>query len=232
MKTIGIIGGMSPESTVSYYKTLNALTKAQRGGYASAKILLHSVNFAETHAAQIAGDWDGIGADLARAAAGLERAGADVILLATNTMHKCAAAIEAAISIPFLHIGEACAARLVADGRTRPILLGTAFTMEEDFYTSKLTAHGLTPIIPDADQRSDIHAIIFDELVHGITNDTSRARYIDIVANLTQHGADSVILGCTEIGMLLNTQNSPLPPYDTALIHCEAAIRFAFKEDV
>ena len=229
MKTIGILGGMSPESTVSYYKTLNALAKAQFGGYASAKILLHSVNFAETHAAQIAGDWDGIGGDLAKAAAGLERAGADMVLLATNTMHKCAAAIEDAITVPFLHIGETCAARLRADGRDRPILLGTAFTMEENFYTAKLEAHGLQPIIPDAEQRGDIHAIIFDELVHGITTDASRERYIDIVASLTARGADGVIFGCTEIGMLLNTENSPLPPYDTALIHCETAMKLALK---
>ena len=227
MKTIGILGGMSPESTVSYYKTLNALAKAKLGGYASAKILLHSVNFAETHAAQIAENWDGIGSDLAKAAAGLERAGADMILLATNTMHKCAAAIEDAITVPFLHIGEACAARLKADGRERPILLGTAFTMEEDFYTAKLEAYDLEPIIPNAEQRKDIHAIIFDELVHGFTNETSRSRYIDIVASLTARGADSVILGCTEIGMLLDETTSPLPVYDTALIHCAAATDFA-----
>lgn len=227
MKTIGILGGMSPESTVSYYKTLNSLTKQRLGGYSSAKILLHSVNFAETHAAQIAGDWDGIGEDLAETALALETAGAELILLATNTMHKCAAAIEAAIHVPFLHIGNACAIRLVSENRQRPALLGTAFTMEEDFYTSRLEAHGLTPVIPDANQRADIHRIIFDELVHGKTPDTSRQRYIDITASLAQQGADSVILGCTEIGMLLNPENSPLPPFDTALIHCQAAIEMA-----
>jgi len=224
MKTIGILGGMSPESTAIYYKTLNTLTRERLGGYASAQILLYSVNFAETHAAQIAGDWDGIGAQLAATAARLESIGADLILLATNTMHKCAPAIEAAINVPFLHIGEACAARLNRDARQRPVLLGTAFTMEEDFYTSRLEASNLSPLIPDAPQRADIHAIIFDELVHGVTNEASRARYIEIVADLAERGADSVILGCTEIGMLLNAGNSPLPPYDTARIHCEAAI--------
>jgi len=229
MKTIGILGGMSPESTATYYKTLNALTRDRLSGYASAKILLYSVNFAETHAAQIAGDWDGIGQDLAAAAARLESAGADLILLATNTMHKCAPAIKAAISLPFLHIGETCAARLSTDQRQRPVLLGTAFTMEEDFYTARLEASGLSPVIPDAAQRADIHAIIFDELVHGVASDTSRARYIEIVADLAAKGADSVILGCTEIGMLLNQGNSPLPPYDTAQIHCEAAIEMALK---
>ena len=227
MKTIGILGGMSPESTTTYYKTLNMLTRARLGGYASAQILLYSVNFAETHAAQIAGDWNGIGQDLAAAAARLERAGADLILLATNTMHKCAPAIEAAIGLPFLHIGEACAARLKRDGRQRPALLGTAFTMEENFYTARLAANHLSPVIPNAAQRNDIHTIIFDELVHGIVSATSRARYIEIVTDLAAKGADSVILGCTEIGMLLNADNSPLPPYDTAHIHCETAIEMA-----
>jgi len=229
MKTIGVLGGMSPQSTATYYKTLNALVNARLGGYASAQILLHSVNFADTHAAQLAGEWDGIAQDLAATARTLQNAGADLILLATNTMHKCAPAIEAAISVPFLHIGDACAARLKADGRTRPALLGTAFTMEEDFYTARLERAGLSPVIPDAAQRADIHAIIFDELVHGVVNDASRVRYIEIVADLAAKGADSVILGCTEIGMLLNQENSPLPPYDTALIHCEAAVETALS---
>jgi aspartate racemase len=227
MKTIGILGGMSPESTVSYYKTLNALAKKRFGGYSSAKIILHSVNFEQTHAAQMVGDWDRIGQELAKATTGLEAAGADMILLATNTMHKCAAAIEAVITKPFIHIGDACAARLVADQRKRPALLGTAFTMEQSFYTSRLEAHDMSPIIPNQTERADIHNIIFDELVHGTTTDASRQRYIDITANLAAQGADSVILGCTEIGMLLNKANSPLPPYDTALIHCEAAANLA-----
>ncbi len=229
MKTIGILGGMSPESTATYYKTLNRLTNQRLGGYASAKILLHSVNFAATHAAQISGDWAGIGQDLAEAAVGLQKAGADMILLATNTMHKCAPAIAAATDLPFLHIGDACADRLTEDGRQYPALLGTAFTMEENFYTDRLAAHGLSPVIPDAVQRTDIHAIIFDELVHGVTSDTSRARYIEIVTDLASKGADSVILGCTEIGMLLNKDNSPLPPYDTALIHCGAVVEAALS---
>jgi aspartate racemase len=227
MKTIGILGGMSPESTATYYTTLNRLARAQFGGYASAKITLHSVNFANTHAAQIAGDWDGIGAQLGEAAAGLERAGADMILLATNTMHKCAPAIQSAISIPFVHIGEACAAALTADNRKRPVLLGTRFTMLEDFYTARLIAHNLTPIIPDATAQDVIHDIIFNELVHGIVTDTCRQTYIDIIQDLKTQGADSVILGCTEIGMLLNSHNSPLIPYDTLKIHCAAAMQIA-----
>lgn len=227
MKTIGILGGMSPESTSTYYTTLNRLARQHLGGYTSAKILLHSVNFAETHAAQMAGNWDGIGAELGAAAAGLERAGADMILLATNTMHKCAPAIQSAINIPFIHIGETCAAALNADNRKRPALLGTRFTMLEDFYTARLIAHDLSPIIPNATAQDTIHNIIFNELVHGIFTDQSRQAYIDIVAALEQQGADSVILGCTEIGMLLDSNNSPIMPFDTLKIHCDAAIKIA-----
>jgi len=228
MKTIGILGGMSPESTVTYYKTLNGLMKQRLGGHASAKLLIHSVNFAETHAAQLAGDWDGIGADLAGAAVGLERAGADVILLATNTMHTCAAAIEAAVTVPFLHIADACGARLKADGHARPALLGTAYTMEQAFYTGRIAEHfGMDVKVPSKADRADIHRIIFDELVNGTAAAGSRAIYIEITETLKAGGADSVILGCTEIGMLLDETNSPLPVYDTALIHCEAAADFA-----
>jgi len=201
MKTIGILGGMSPESTVSYYKALNRLTKERLGGYASAKIILHSVNFAETHAAQIAGD--------------------------TNTMHKCASMIEAELTVPFLHIADTCANALRAADHHKPILLGTAFTMEETFYTERLIANGLSPIIPNPQQRSEIHRIIFDELVHGVITDSSRQTYIDVVSQLAGSGADSVILGCTEIGMLLNAGNCPLPPFDTAELHCRSAIAAA-----
>ncbi len=227
MKTIGILGGMSPESTVSYYKALNRLTKERLGGYASAKIILHSVNFAETHAAQIAGDWGAIGEHLAQAAQGLEAAGAELMLLATNTMHKCASMIEAELTVPFLHIADTCANALRAADHHKPILLGTAFTMEETFYTERLIANGLSPIIPTPKQRSEIHRIIFDELVHGVITDSSRQTYIDVVSQLAGSGADSVILGCTEIGMLLNAGNCPLPPFDTAELHCRSAIAAA-----
>lgn len=224
MKTIGLIGGMSPESTVFYYKTLNRLTKDRLGGHSSAKIILHSVNFAVTHAKQAAGEWDMLGEQLAEAARGLERAGADLIALATNTMHKCAPAIEEAISLPFIHIGDATAEAILKDKRKQPALLGTRFTMEERFYRDRLRAFGLEPVIPRARAKDDIHRIIFDELVHGIINSESERRYIDIVADLKAQGADSVILGCTEIGMLLNLKNAPLPPFDTALLHCHSLI--------
>ncbi|MEM1087513.1 MAG: aspartate/glutamate racemase family protein [Pseudomonadota bacterium] len=224
MKTIGLIGGMSPQSTVFYYKTLNRLAKERYGGHSSAKLLLHSVNFAETHAKQIADEWDDLGAQLADAARGLERAGADLIALATNTMHKCAPAIEAAIEVPFIHISDATAQALVREGHKRPALLGTQFTMEEAFYRERLAMHGLAPVVPDEGARRDIHRIIFDELVHGTINDDSRNRYIEIIKDLTASDADSVILGCTEIGMLLNEENCALPAYDTALLHCRTLL--------
>lgn len=225
MKKIGLIGGMSPESTVFYYKTLNRLTKERLGGHASAKILLHSVNFAETHALQAAGEWEVLGDHLASAAQGLKRAGADLIALATNTMHKCAPAIEAATDLPFIHIADATAAALLTDKRKRPALLGTRFTMAERFYTDRLEASGLRPVLPDQRAQTEINRIIFDELVHGIINENSRRYYAEAVALLAGEGADSVILGCTEIGMLLNAENAPLPPYDTALLHCRSLIK-------
>ena len=228
MKRIGILGGMSPESTIIYYRTLNAGARAALGPTASADCLIASVNFADIQALQTAGDWETAGDYLARAAKGLQAAGADLIIMATNTMHKCARAIEAEITIPFLHIADATAARLKADGRRKPLLLGTAYTMEQDFYKGRLIGdHGIDVVIPDADERAAIHTIIFDELVNGIVREESRVAYTDIVARHAASGADSVILGCTEIGMLLNAGNSPLPPYDTATLHCEVALEVA-----
>ncbi|MEM7492901.1 MAG: aspartate/glutamate racemase family protein [Pseudomonadota bacterium] len=229
MKTIGLIGGMSPQSTVFYYKTLNSLVNDRYGGHASAKILLHSVNFAETHAKQTAGEWDGLGHQLAEAARGLERAGADIIALATNTMHKCAPSVEAATPLPFLHIADATAMALTSQGRKRPALLGTRFTMMERFYIDRLNDHGLEAAIPNETARGDIDRTIFDELVRGIVQEDSRERYVEIVRDLKMIGADSVILGCTEIGMLLNHGNSPLPPFDTAFIHCQSLISAALS---
>ena len=231
MKRIGILGGMSPESTIIYYRELNAGARAALGPLESADCLIASMNFGDIQRMQKAGDWDGAGALLGRAAKGLQDGGADLVLLATNTMHKCADAIEAAISVPFLHIADATGVKLKSDGRTRPLLLGTAYTMEQDFYKGRLRQdHGLEVVIPGDADRARIHAIIFGELVNGITTDESRAAYIDIVRQHAAAGADSVILGCTEIGMLLNDTNSPLPVYDTALIHCEVALEMALGE--
>lgn len=227
-KRIGIIGGMSPESTMIYYRALNEGARAALGPLATADCLIASVNFADIQAMQKAGDWDRAGLHLAEVAEGLEAAGADLLILATNTMHRCAPAIEAAITIPFLHIADATAAHLTRDGRTSPLLLGTAYTMEQDFYKGRLIEdHGLKVIVPEEADRARIHTIIFEELVNGVTREESRQAYLDIVSKYAEAGTDSVILGCTEIGMLLNAGNSPLPVYDTALIHCAVALERA-----
>lgn len=228
MKTIGLIGGMSPVSTVIYYQAINRAVNRRLGGHASAKLLIHSVNFAETHALQLAGAWDELGDALARAGLGLEHAGAELIILATNTMHKCAPAIEAAIEAPFLHIADATAAALKSAGLSRPALLGTRYTMEETFYTGRLIErHGIETIVPAADERDEIHRVIFDELVHGEIREASRSVYLAIADRLIAAGADSLILGCTEIGLLLTAENAPAPVYDTALIHADSAAEWA-----
>lgn len=228
MKRIGILGGMSPESTVIYYRALNEGARHALGPLATADCLIASVNFAQIQTWQKQGNWEAAGNFLAERALGLERAGADIILLATNTMHKCAASIEAALSVPFLHIADATAACLKRDGRRRPLLLGTAYTMEQDFYKGRLRdRHGIDIVIPDDTERAMVHAAIFDELVNGTITEKSQAAFVNLVAQYAANGADSVILGCTEIGMLLDEQNAPLPPYDTARLHCEEALRLA-----
>lgn len=228
MKRIGILGGMSPESTIIYYRALNAGARERLGALATANCVIASMNFGEIQAMQKAGDWAGAGDHLARAAKGLEAAGVDLILLATNTMHRCAHVIEDALGVPFLHIADATAIRLKSEGRARPLLLGTAYTMEQDFYKGRLAdQHGLGVIVPGEADRARIHGVIFDELVNGIATEASRDAFLDIVRKYGTAGADSVILGCTEIGMLLDAGNSPLPVYDTALIHCEVALEMA-----
>lgn len=228
MKRIGILGGMSPESTVIYYRALNAGARARLGELATADCIIASMNFGEIQAMQKAGDWAGAGRHLAHAAKELEAAGVDLVLLATNTMHRCAEAIESALGVPFLHIADATAIRLKADGRARPLLLGTAYTMEQDFYKGRLAdQHGLGVIVPGAADRARIHGVIFDELVNGVVSEGSRNAFLEIVSKYSEAGADSVILGCTETGMLLDAGNSPLPVYDTALIHCQVALDLA-----
>ncbi|WP_300379882.1 aspartate/glutamate racemase family protein [Henriciella sp.] len=228
MKRIGILGGMSPESTVIYYRLLNEGARKALGPLSTADCLIASMNFGEIQAMQKAGEWDRAGDHLARAAKGLEAAGADLIILATNTMHQCAPAIETALQVPFLHIADATAARLTAEGRNKPLLLGTAYTMEQDFYKGRLSrAHGIHAMIPAPAERALIHSIIFDELVNGVVREESRSAYLAIVARHAAERADSVILGCTEIGMLLDDGNSPLPVYDTAAIHCAVALETA-----
>ncbi|MEL6257447.1 MAG: aspartate/glutamate racemase family protein [Pseudomonadota bacterium] len=231
MKTIGLIGGMSPESTMIYYRALNHGVRMRLGGYASAQILMKSLNFAEIRHLQTTGEWDLAGFKLAESAAQLEHAGADLILLATNTMHKCASAIEAALKTPFLHIADTTANRLLEDGRQRPGLMGTAFTMEEDFYIGRLQSRGgLDVVVPNAADRAVINAVIFNELVHGVREPGSVQAFLEIAGRLKDAGADSLILGCTEVGMLVTEANSPLPVFDTALIHVEAATNAALSE--
>ena len=227
MKTLGLLGGISPESTAIYYREIDADVRARLGGVTSAEMIIHSVNYGRIHAWQAAGDWQSIAAHMAAAARGLEAAGADMVLLACNTVHKIASDIEAALSVPFLHIVDACASALQADQRRRPALLGTRHTMNGTFFTDRLAANGLAPILPDARGREIINDIIFDELTHGIINPDSLTASCQVISDLKAAGADSVILGCTELGMLLDAQNSPLAPYDTALSHCRAAVDFA-----
>jgi aspartate racemase len=227
MKTIGVLGGMSAESTAIYYRELNRLVRERLGGLHSAELLIRSVDFAPIAELQAADRWDETGRILGEAARRLEEAGAGVIVLATNTMHLNADDIRAAISIPFLHIGDATAAALTARGVRRPLLLATRFTMEKAFYRDRLVAAGLDPLTPDQGDRDRLHAIIFEELCQGIVRPESTAAGLEMVARGRAAGADSVIFGCTEVGMLLSPADIDVPVVDTTLVHCEAAVDFA-----
>src|SRR5215472_688686 len=231
MKVIGLIGGMSCESTAHYYARLNERVREALGGLHSAEILMWSVDFAPVAEMQAKGRWQEAGLRLAAVARRLEGAGADVVVLATNTMHKVADAIEAAINIPFLHIADATAGKIREAGKRRPAIMATRFTMEQDFYTGRLREKfGLDAITPDEPDRELVHGIIYDELCVGRVNDASRAAYVDVARRLAAKGADCLVLGCTEVGMLLNDGNSPLPIFDTALIHADAAVSFALGQ--
>lgn len=229
MKTIGVLGGMSAESTALYYRELNRLVRERRGGLHSAELLIRSVDFAPIADLQAAGRWDETGRILGEAAHRLEGAGADVIILATNTMHLNADDIRAAISVPFLHIGDATASALRARGVRRPLLLATRFTMEKAFYRERLSAAGLEPMVPDQADRDRLHAIIFDELCQGVVRPESTAAGLEMVARGRAAGADGVIFGCTEVGLLLSPDALDLPAVDTTLVHCEAAVQFALS---
>lgn len=227
MKTIGMIGGMSWESTQSYYRALNEGVKAKLGGLHSAKIALYSVDFAEIETLQHQGEWDKTADILADAALSVQKAGADFLLICTNTMHKVAPQIQDKIDIPLLHIADATASVLLADGINRIGLLGTRFTMEQDFYKSRLQARGIDVLIPDDNERAVIHEVIYSELCLGIINKSSRARYLDIVARLAERGAQGIILGCTEIALLIQQCDTDTPLYDTTAIHANQAISVA-----
>jgi aspartate racemase len=230
MKTIGLLGGMSWESTVPYYQVLNREVGRRLGGLHSARILLLSVDFKEIEVLQHQGKWDELGDMLARDARTLEQAGADFLVLCTNTMHLVAPAIESAVTVPLLHIADATAARISSAGIRRVGLLGTRFTMEEPFYRGRLEErHGLEVLVPTAADRARVHQVIYEELVLGRILDGSREEYRRIVADLVASGAEGVILGCTEIGLLLKPGDATVPLFDTALIHAEAAAAFALE---
>lgn len=230
MKTIGLIGGMSWESTVPYYRQINETVKQQLGGLHSAKVILFSVDFHEIERLQHAGDWDAAGAVLADAARALERAGADCLVLCTNTMHKVAAAIESAVAIPLLHIADPTAAAIKAAGVTCVGLLGTRFTMEQDFYRARLEArHGLRVLVPGAPERDTVHRIIYEELCLGQILPASREAYRAVMAQLVAQGAQAIILGCTEISLLVDARDSSVPLFDTTAIHAVSAAQWALQ---
>ncbi|MBT9264013.1 aspartate/glutamate racemase family protein [Pseudomonas sp. MG-9] len=230
MRTIGLIGGMSWESSAEYYRLINQQIRDRLGPLRSAQLLMHSVDFGPVEQAQHAGRWDDAAAILVDAARKLEAGGAQCVVLCTNTMHKVAEQIQAAISLPFLHIAEPAAqAALDIDAHTVG-LLGTAFTMEQDFLKQRLTARGLTVLVPDAAERNDVHRIIYDELCVGVISDESRKIYQRVIESLTARGAQAIILGCTEIGLLVKPEHSALPLLDTTELHAQSAVAFALDD--
>ncbi|ESX87874.1 MULTISPECIES: aspartate/glutamate racemase family protein [unclassified Mesorhizobium] len=228
MKTLGLIGGMSWESTAIYYRLLNEIVRERLSGLHSAKLLLYSFDFAEIADRQHHGDWDSAGVLLADAARKLEAGGAEGLLICTNTMHKLADRVQAAVSIPLIHIADATAVAVKGAGVKRPALLATRFTMEQDFYKGRLTEkYGLQPVVPDQAGRDMVHQVIYDELCRGIVSAASKAAYIDEVARLRRdEKIDGVIMGCTEITMLIGERDFDIPVFDTTRIHAEAAVAF------
>ena len=230
MKTLGLIGGMSWESTAIYYRRLNELARERLGGLHSAKLLLHSFDFAEIEALQAAGDWAGAGGRMADAARALERGGAEALVICTNTMHKLAPAVRAASALPLLHIADATAGAMRAAGVRRPLLLATRYTMEQDFYSGRLAEHGFDVVVPEEPGRTAVHRIIYEELCVGRVEPASRRRYLEIVrAHRERDGIDAVIFGCTEVGMLLSADDLELAAFDTTELHARAAMDFALS---
>jgi aspartate racemase len=230
MKTIGLIGGMSWESSLEYYRIINERTKARLGGFHSAQCVLYSVDFAEIETLQHQGKWPETAQILGRAARSVKAAGADFIVLCTNTMHKVASEIESAADVPLLHIADATARQVSSRGLTKIGLLGTRFTMEEDFYKGRLTQkYGLEVLVPGPADRETIHRVIYEELVVGRIEPSSRQRFVTIIEDLAGKGAQGVILGCTEIGLLVKDKDSPVPLFDTTRIHAEAAVDLALE---
>jgi len=227
MKTIGLLGGMSWESSIEYERLINQGVRAARGGTASADLVIRSYDFAAIEALQEAGNWDGAGALLATDAQHLVNAGADMILLCTNTMHVVAAAIEEAINVPFVHLADTTATAVHNARLDTVALLGTRYTMEQDFYRGRLERHGLTVLVPDEPDRTRVHDVIYNELVQGVVTDESRDHYLAIIDRLVAQGATGVIAGCTEIELLVRQSDIAVPLFPTAALHAEAAVRMA-----
>jgi aspartate racemase len=229
MRTIGLLGGMSWESTAEYYRLLNELTRERLGGLHSAKCVLYSVDFAEIEQLQVQGRWDEAAETLAEAAKALETAGADLLLICANTMHKVADHVAVAVGIPLVHLVDVTAEAVLSAGLHRVGLLGTAFTMEQDFYRGRLEGHGLQVLVPDADARSVIHRVIYEELCLGVVREESRAAYRAVIRDLVEAGAEGVVLGCTEIELLVGPADSPVPVFATTRLHAEAAVTLALE---
>jgi len=230
MKTIGLIGGMSWESSIEYYRVLNETVKRRLGGLHSDKCLMYSVDFAEIEPLQHEGKWAEAADRMVRAGRHLQDGGADFLVLCTNTMHKTADDLEQSLRVPLLHIADATAERIKAEGLSKVGLLGTRFTMEDDFYKGRLVdRHGLEVIVPTDQQRQDVHRIIYDELCLGKIVACSRDRYREVMGNLARRGAQGIVLGCTEIGLLVGAEDSPVAVFDTTKIHAEAAVEYALE---
>jgi aspartate racemase len=230
MKTIGLIGGMSWESTVPYYRLINEAVRERLGGLHSAKVVLYSVDFHDIEQRMQRGEWEAVAVALAKAAALLESAGADFLVLCTNTMHKVAPAIEAAVGIPFLHIIDPTADAIKQAGLKTVGLLGTRFTMEQPFYRDRLQErHGLKVLIPDSEERAMVHRVIFDELCQGKVVDASRRDYARVIARLVEQGAEAILLGCTEISLLIGRQDCAVPLFDTTSLHARRAAEWALS---
>lgn len=227
MRTIGLIGGMSWESSLEYYRLINEAVKQRLGGFHSADCLMYSVDFAEVERLQSSGAWDDATTLMINAAQRLERGGADCIVICTNTMHLMAKDIEAAVPLPLLHIADSTAEAINAQGLKRVALLGTRFTMTQPFYRDRLESHELDVMIPEEDERETIHRIVYEELVHGVIRDESRAAYVEIIERMAAAGAEGVILGCTEIGLLIKPTDVSIPSFDTTALHAKAAVDFA-----
>jgi aspartate racemase len=228
-RRIGLLGGMSWESTALYYRLVNEEVRERLGGFHSARLVMASVDFADVEAMQVAGDWAGAGALLADEARALESAGAECLVLCTNTMHKVADAIEAAVGIPLLHLADVSADAVRRAGLERVALLGTRFTMEQAFYADRLRSHGIEVLVPEEPDRTLVHDVIYDELVLGVVRDASRAAYVDVVRRLVGRGAQGVVLGCTEIELLIGPADVAVPVFATTRLHALAAVDFALS---